>query len=67
MKISKECELGNFYIGLDSFCEGCGHVPNEVVWSNGYTYYCLDCAEYNEEFEEPTEEMMKELESMRLK
>lgn len=64
MKISKECELGNFYVGLDSWCESCGCVPNEVVWSDGNTWHCLDCARYKEEFEEPTEEMLEELDNM---
>jgi hypothetical protein len=61
MKVSRKCELGNFYVGEDSWCESCGNIPFEITWSNGNTFYCLDCARYKDEFEEPTDEIIKEL------
>ena len=61
MKVSRECELGNFYVDENSDCESCGSIPFEVTWSNGLTFYCLDCARYNDEFVEPTDEILEEL------
>ena len=65
MKVSEECELGNFYVDKDSECESCGNIPFEITWSNGYTFYCLDCARCSEEFEEPTEEIIAELKELK--
>lgn len=65
MKVSKECELGNFYVDKHSDCENCRSIPFEITWSNGLTFYCLDCAENYEEFEEPTDELLDELKKLR--
>lgn len=52
MNVSKDCELGNFWVDKNSNCESCGDIPFEITWSNGYTFYCLDCAICNDEFVE---------------
>jgi hypothetical protein len=65
MKVSKECELGNFYVDENSDCESCGSIPFQVTWSNGYTFYCLDCARCHDNFVEPTDKIIAELKKIR--
>lgn len=64
MKISNECEIGSFSLGEehDNFCEHCGNIPMfEITWSNGCTWWCLDCAEYAHEDFVLTPEFYEEL------
>lgn len=52
MELSNECELGNFSITEECDCEHCRNLPPfSVTWSNGGTWYCLSCAQYDEDFE----------------
>lgn len=52
MKLVNECEVGNFSIDEECDCEHCGDLaPFSVTWSNGGTWYCLSCAEGDEDFE----------------
>jgi|AntAceMinimDraft_18_1070375.scaffolds.fasta_scaffold42071_3 hypothetical protein len=61
MKLSNKCDLGNFSITIYSDCESCGVLePYSVTWSDGGTWWCLDCARYNKNFE-LTEEFEKKL------
>jgi hypothetical protein len=51
MKVSNKCKLGNFSITEECDCEHCGTLkPFSVTWSNGGTWYCLDCCRYDKDF-----------------
>lgn len=61
MELSNECELGNFSIEEECDCESCRTLaPFSVMWSNGGTWYCLNCARYDDDFE-MTDEFEAEL------
>lgn len=61
MKISDECENGNFSVSEEAFCEHCGELaPFTATRSNGGTWYCLTCAEYEDDYE-LTEELEQKL------
>ena len=48
MKISNECEVGNFSITEECDCEHCRTLaPFSVTWCDGGTWWCLDCAQYD--------------------
>ena len=48
MKISNECEVGNFSITEECDCEHCGTLPPfSVTWCDGGTWWCLSCAKYD--------------------
>ena len=49
MNISDEAKEGN--VGFGDFCEHCYNIePESVVWCDGGTWWCLDCASMFEEF-----------------
>ena len=57
MKISNECEVGSFSIEEECDCEHCGDLkPFSVTWSDGGTWWCLNCAQYDYEKFELTDE-----------
>ena len=57
MKISNECEVGNFSITEECDCEHCRTLkPFTVTWCDGGTWWCLDCAQYDYEKFELTDE-----------
>jgi len=59
--IGKNCELGNVSISENGSCESCGDLePFDINWSDGLTWWCVDCATLNEEFS-ITKLEMKEL------
>jgi hypothetical protein len=61
MIIGDECELGVFSINEDPSCECCGTLhPYDITWSDGETWWCLDCAIMNKSFE-ITEEFSNDL------
>ena len=66
MKISDGCELGNFWISEECDCEHCGNLePFEITWSDGGTWWCLDCATYNDDYK-MTDEFELELKTKML-
>lgn len=62
MKISNECELGSFSIQEECDCEHCGTLkPFSVTWSDGGTWWCLSCAQYDYEKFKITDDFKKNL------
>ncbi len=62
MKISNECEVGNFSITEKCDCESCHTLaPFSVTWCDGGTWWCLDCAKYDYKKFEMTDDFEKQL------
>ena len=61
MKLSNKCDLGNFSITEECDCESCDVlIPYSITWSDGGTWWCLDCASEDADFE-LTDEFEKKL------
>jgi len=55
-KISDECEVGN--VGFSKSCEHCYTLePKSIMWCDGGTWWCIDCASMDEEFNLTEEEI----------
>ena len=64
MDISVECVEGNVFIEYDSDCEHCRNLePYSIMWCDGGTWWCLDCARMMDEFNltEKEIEILKEM------
>ena len=60
-EIGNKCKIGNVKMTEESDCESCGTLePFDIQWSDGYTWWCLDCAVLDENFNIDESEM-KEL------
>lgn len=56
--IGSECIQGNIYFG-DS-CEHCGNIePKSIIWCDGGTWWCLDCARFMYGFNLTPEEIKR--------
>lgn len=63
IKINNECKKGNFYINEDAECECCGHIGDyEIIYCDGCTWWCLNCANANGDLKKYTKEQINELE-----